>query len=87
VLSLLERLLPLARNGLESIGVNDKEIDRYLGIIQQRIERRTSGAMWQLQNYEALRKTHDSSSACRLLLESYYQQSAANIPVAEWDPI
>jgi len=87
VLALLERLLPLAREGLVSVGVNGTEIDRYLGIIQQRIERRTSGAKWQLQNYDELRKKHDSSSACRLLLESYYRQSAANIPVAEWEPV
>ena len=87
VLLLLERLFPLAREGLVSIGVKENEVDRYLGIIQQRIERRTSGAKWQLQNYNQLRKTHDSSSACRLLLESYYQQSKGNIPVAEWEPV
>ena len=87
VLELLERLFPLAHKGLESIGVDGSEIDRYLGIVQQRIERRTSGAQWQLQNYDELRRKHDSSSACRLLLESYYQQSKANIPVAEWEPV
>lgn len=87
VLALLERLLPVAQKGLQSIAVKDREIERYLGIIQRRIEQRTSGAVWQLQNYNALRKSHDSNTACRLLLESYYQQSAANLPVAEWKPV
>jgi gamma-glutamyl:cysteine ligase YbdK (ATP-grasp superfamily) len=87
VLELLERLFPLAHEGLRSIGVDGGEIDRYLGIVQRRIQCRTSGARWQLENYDALRRTHDSSTACRLLLESYYQQSKTNTPVAEWEPV
>ncbi len=85
VLELLQDLLPVAESGLRSIGVEPEEVSHYLGVIEHRIERGISGAEWQLQNYDALRRKHDSSTACRLLLERYYEQSAANRPVAEWD--
>jgi len=87
VLELLQRLLPLARQGLQTIGVHGQEIDRYLSVIAHRLERQTSGAQWQLNNYNALRKSHDSATACRLLLEAYYRQSVANIPVADWEQV
>lgn len=85
VLELLQRLLPVAEQGLQSIGVDDQEIARFLGIIEKRTERGMSGAEWQLRTYDALRKQHDSRSACQSLLERYYEQSVANLPIAEWD--
>ena len=85
VLKLLESLLPVASQGLESIGVAREEAEKYLGIIARRIERGVSGAQWQLQQYEALSETHDSDTASHLLLEKYYEQSLANLPVAEWE--
>lgn len=85
VLELLQRLLPVAYSGLQSIGVDTSEIVRYLGVIERRIERGLSGAEWQLQKYDALRRKHDSRTACRLLLDRYYEQSTANTPVSEWD--
>ncbi|MCB1670641.1 MAG: glutamate--cysteine ligase [Gammaproteobacteria bacterium] len=85
VLELLQRLLPVAESGLRSIGVESADINYYLGIIGHRIEKGISGAEWQLRNYDALRRKHNSSTACRILLERYYQQSRANLPVAEWE--
>ncbi len=85
VVELLQRLLPVAQDGLNSIGVARTDIDKYLGIIEQRLDRQVSGARWQLDNYEALRRKHDSRTACKRLLERYYALSLENRPVAEWD--
>lgn len=84
ILELLSELLPVARDGLAAIGVMQTEIDKYLDVMANRIERRTSGAAWQLNCFNSLRKNHDSATSCKIMLEKYYDQSTANIPVAEW---
>lgn len=84
VLGLLERLLPVARRGLESIGVEEAEIDKYLGVIERRARSRSSGAQWQLSTLEKLYESRTRDAACHAMLERYYEQSLANLPVAEW---
>ena len=84
VLQLLERLLPVAAEGLQNIGVDAADIQRYLSIIEQRLQKETSGACWQLQFIESSARGLSREQTCHQLLESYYLQSLANIPVAEW---
>lgn len=52
----LHELLPIAKTGLESMGVDALDIDRYLGVIQGRMEREMNGARWQLRSYTRLAK-------------------------------
>ncbi len=42
-----ERLLPVARIGLERLQVDAEEIDHWLGIIERRVAKRRTGAAWQ----------------------------------------
>jgi len=84
VLTLLKRLLPVAAQGLKSIGVSQREEEYYLGIIEERIHARTSGARWQLQALGQLEGTLGRSRALRMMLESYSEQSDENMPVARW---
>ncbi len=84
VLELLQYLMPTAEKGLLSIGVAESEIEKYLGVIKKRIDRRISGASWQLNCFNSLVRNHDSSAACHIMLEKYYEQCMANIPVSEW---
>jgi CBS domain-containing protein len=43
---ILKEALPLARVGLAHAGVDPDDVDRYLGIIHDRVECRTTGARW-----------------------------------------
>lgn len=78
----LRRLLPLAQDGLEAWGASGAEIDRLLGIIEQRCLIGTNGAEWFVQRmhhaggdrYDALRET---------LLE-YTRGMHSNEPVHTW---
>jgi gamma-glutamyl:cysteine ligase YbdK (ATP-grasp superfamily) len=45
---LRQRLLPMARDGLHAAGCDGAEIDRYLGIVEERVRSGCSGADWQL---------------------------------------
>ncbi len=79
----LRRLLPLAQEGLESWGASGGEIDRLLGIIEQRCLTGRNGAEWfarqmheraGLERYDALRAT----------LLDYRERMHTNEPVHTW---
>ena len=48
-------LLPVARRGLESAGVDGDDVDRYLGIVGERIDAGRTGSRWFLDSYAAPR--------------------------------
>jgi CBS domain-containing protein len=51
---ILEDLLPTAENGLRTSGVDEGDIDRYLGIIEKRVESGQTGSQWQLDSLDAM---------------------------------
>lgn len=60
------QLLDIARQGLQARGVDDADIERYLGIIDERVASKLTGAQWQLSSLAAMKKKGDSSRAERL---------------------
>ncbi len=76
---ILKTLLPMAQDGLVKLGVNNKEISRYLGIIENRVNTGLNGATW--QRSFVVKYGHDMQA----LLEAYTQQQQAGIPVHEWE--
>ena len=47
---LQQELIPLARHGLEVSGLDSEDIDRYLGVIEERVKSDTTGARWMLRS-------------------------------------
>jgi gamma-glutamyl:cysteine ligase YbdK (ATP-grasp superfamily) len=84
VADIIEHVLPLARAGLETIGVSAVESRRYLDVIEQRLRHRQTGSSWQRDRLEQLRRTLPLHDALHQLLEDFMVHSAANLPVAEW---
>lgn len=78
------RLLPLARTGLVSAGVEPSEADVWLEIVRARIERRQTGARWQRHAYAALAAEMPAEAALREMLRRYRELSDRGAPVAEW---
>jgi CBS domain-containing protein len=52
---LLEELLPLARSGLHSLGIDAADSDLYLGVVEERIRSRRTGSQWLLDSLAAMR--------------------------------
>jgi gamma-glutamyl:cysteine ligase YbdK (ATP-grasp superfamily) len=77
-------VLPLARAGLEAIGVAHDEARHYIEIIEQRLQRRQTGAIWQRNMLAQLRERMPLQEALHELLEVYMEHSEQNLPVAEW---
>ncbi|ADE15511.1 conserved hypothetical protein [Nitrosococcus halophilus Nc 4] len=73
-----ERLLPLARTGLEHLELNQHDIQHYLGIIQQRIATGQTGARWQRRYVAA--HGHDMDA----LTAAYTEWQHRGNPVHDW---
>ncbi|MEZ5567714.1 MAG: glutamate--cysteine ligase [Halioglobus sp.] len=82
--TLIERLLPVAAEGLAEIGIDAGESQYYLGIIRERLASRRSGAIWQRSRTAALRRGMPAEAAQHAMLEEFMAHSESNRPVAEW---
>ncbi len=78
-------MLPLAYEGLERIGIDSEQANRYLSVIERRLALKTSGAVWQLNRFEHYYRTQSRDKALRNMLKEYMEYSNANVPVAEWN--
>ena len=85
----LEELLPMSREGLESMNVDRDDIDRYLSVIQERMEAQMTGARWMLRSFTKLKDeaaSTDEALTC-LTASIYNQQNRSEFPVHKWkDP-
>ena len=68
-----EELLPIAYNGLRKYNVDEKDIEKLLGIIEKRASGRT-GADWQIKNFRELRKQIKLDSAIVQLTKAIYRK-------------
>ncbi|MFK5984472.1 MAG: glutamate--cysteine ligase [Pseudomonadota bacterium] len=75
----MQQLLPMAKDGLSSLGVARSDIDYYLNIIQQRLNTQQTGAIWQ-QNY--LQKHHCNMQQ---LVKAYINRQQSGKAVYEWE--
>jgi hypothetical protein len=81
---LVERLVPLARDGLLSAGVLAAEIDPLLSVIAARVAARQTGARWQLAALATLERGRERHEALVALLARYEHLSAEDRPGHEW---
>lgn len=81
---LVKRLLPEAREGLVRAGVDAEEADTLLGIVEQRVALRRTGATWQRQVLARLESQMPRQDALAAMLERYLQHSESGAPVHTW---
>ncbi len=80
----LEELLPMAREGLTAHKVDKADIDRYLGVIEERAREHMNGARWQLRAYTKLSKETNRDEALSVLTSAIIQNQEQEIPVHKW---
>ncbi|WP_310963079.1 glutamate-cysteine ligase family protein [Nocardioides terrisoli] len=82
----LRRLLPMAREGLATWGVDAAEADRLLEVIERRCVVGQNGASWFAGRVHEREATGvDRGEAVRRTLLDYLDRMHANAPVHEWD--
>jgi len=82
----LRKLLPLAHQGLEELGVDAAHRDRFLGIIEGRCITQRNGAAWQAAMFHRLYDDSrlDRGEALRRMTLRYRELMHSNQPVHEW---
>lgn len=75
---LQQELLPLARRGLQALGIDDAEIATWLGVIEGRVRSGRTGAAWQ----RAWVARHGADM--QALTQAYLERQAGGAPVHEW---
>ncbi|TMU54450.1 CBS domain-containing protein [Flagellimonas algicola] len=83
---IFKEFLPIARKGLMDYGVDSKDVERLLGVIENRTKTGT-GAEWQVENFRRLRKEMKLDSVLVKLTEAIHENQKKNIPVHEWGMI
>jgi gamma-glutamyl:cysteine ligase YbdK (ATP-grasp superfamily) len=83
---ILRHLLPIAREGLLDWGLDEVDLDYYLGIIEDRTLTGMTGAVWQIATWRMLMDDGglDRVDAARELVRRYQQRSFASTPVHTW---
>jgi len=82
---LILQLLPVARKGLRKQQVDEKDIDKYLSVIQGRAEKHMTGARWMLRAFTKLHENANTDEALSVLTATMIQNQQSNKPVHEWD--
>lgn len=80
----LKELLPIAREGLESRGIDTADIDRYLGTIKARAKSLSTGARWQLRAFTDLKKDITTDEAASVLTSCIVKNQEKEIPIHKW---
>jgi CBS domain-containing protein len=79
-------LLPIAHHGLKKAKINKKDIDTYLGIIEERAKSGRTGARWLLDSYSNLKsfgtpRDEISSAITAAMVKNQYKAT----PVHKWE--
>ncbi len=84
---ILRRLLPMAREGLDSLGVDAKVSDRLLAIVEGRCKVHTNGAEWQARTFHEIddaARPLDRRDSLREMVRRYIEHMHSNEPVHTW---
>ena len=82
--ALIEQLLPQARAGLLSAGVELAEADALLAVIAARVRSGQTGAVWQRRTLAALERDLPRAEALTAMLERYVACVDTAAPVHSW---
>jgi CBS domain-containing protein/gamma-glutamyl:cysteine ligase YbdK (ATP-grasp superfamily) len=83
---IIDHLLPMAREGLKRAGVDEEDRSRYLDVIQERVERDQTGALWSLRSLAAMGERGTRETRLQALTEDMLDRQQSGAPVSRWTP-
>jgi CBS domain-containing protein len=81
---ILDNLLPLAREALSSAGVASEDIEKYLGIIEERVQGRQTGARWITKSFAAMGNAASKDVRQRELTATMLTNQKQGEPIHRW---
>ncbi|NIP18694.1 MAG: CBS domain-containing protein [Xanthomonadales bacterium] len=82
---ILDQLLPMAREGLQEAGMDQDDIDRYLGVLEDRVTLRRTGARWSLESLQKMDDRGTLDQRLRCLVSSMVAQQTSGKPICDWE--
>ncbi len=79
-----EKLLPLARKGLLETGVDEEDVEKYLGIVRSRVESRLTGSAWTLKSLAKMKQLGTREERLAALTAGTAKRQHAGDPVHLW---
>lgn len=84
---ILEKLLPWAHEGLNAMNIDREDVQKYLGIIEQRVKLKQTGAKWTQRNFTTLLEKSTSQEANTGITRALHDLSWKDEPVHKWPPL
>jgi len=81
---ILEEALPLARAGLAGAGVAAQDIDRYLGVIERRVDSGTTGARWFMRSLAGMKGQGTRAERLSAITAGMIARQRSGLPCHEW---
>ena len=83
---ILQTLLPLAERGLSSVGVDKRDIEEYLGVMEERVASGQTGSEWVHRSLASMGGKGTRSGRLAALTAGAYYRQQEGIPVSQWEP-
>ncbi|MGD8318871.1 MAG: CBS domain-containing protein [Gemmatimonadota bacterium] len=83
---ILDELLPLAREGLTGAGVDASDVDRYLGVIQERVEAGITGTVWMMRSFAAMKDHGTRAERLAAVTAGIVHRQRQGAPAHTWEP-
>ena len=80
----LKELLPMAEEGLKKAKIDQADIDRYLGVIRERVTTGKTGSQWMLDSFEHLKSKGTKEEALVAIMAGITKRQKTNKPVHSW---
>ena len=84
---ILDQLLPLARQGLRNANVSSEDIEKYLGIIEERAQSRQTGAGWIMKSLATMDSSISKDARQRKLTSAMLARQKQGQPVSRWPTV
>jgi CBS domain-containing protein len=82
---ILDRLLPMAKAGLDRGGVDPEDSARYLGIVEQRVRSLRTGSRWMLQSLAGMKERGSAGERLTALVAATIARQKTDRVVSEWE--
>lgn len=79
-----ERLVPLARKGLAHAGVRDSDVDRYLNVIENRVDSGMTGSDWMLKSLASFNGHGTRGERMAAITAAIHEREKTGEPVHTW---
>jgi len=81
---LLNEMSPLAREGLTDLHIDRADIDRYIGVIEERVRTRRTGSQWMIDSFDSIKGDSTVSECLGILTAATVNRQETGKPVHTW---